>query len=102
MASSSSSVIKVTNFSPLFLLHFPRFVSLSCRFVLFFQDAKVLMVGAGGIGCELLKTLALSGFSDIHIVSPFLLFSKFFEILNFGLFFLGFCVFWVLRFLVKL
>jgi ubiquitin-like 1-activating enzyme E1 B len=41
MASSSSSVIK---------------------------DAKVLMVGAGGIGCELLKTLALSGFSDIHII----------------------------------
>lgn len=30
------------------------------------------MVGAGGIGCELLKTLALSGFEDIHIVSLFL------------------------------
>ena len=30
------------------------------------------MVGAGGIGCELLKTLALSGFEDIHIMSvPF-------------------------------
>ncbi|KAG4971111.1 hypothetical protein JHK85_037532 [Glycine max] len=33
-----------------------------------FADAKVLMVGAGGIGCELLKTLALSGFPDIHII----------------------------------
>ncbi|KAL5062452.1 hypothetical protein RYX36_024189 [Vicia faba] len=32
------------------------------------KDTKVLMVGAGGIGCELLKTLALSGFSDIHII----------------------------------
>lgn len=29
------------------------------------------MVGAGGIGCELLKTLVLSGFQDIHIVSYF-------------------------------
>ncbi|PKU70352.1 SUMO-activating enzyme subunit 2 [Dendrobium catenatum] len=32
------------------------------------KRAKVLMVGAGGIGCELLKTLALSGFEDIHII----------------------------------
>ncbi|KAF9619390.1 hypothetical protein IFM89_006577 [Coptis chinensis] len=32
------------------------------------KSAKVLMVGAGGIGCELLKTLALSGFQDIHII----------------------------------
>ncbi|CAL0333576.1 unnamed protein product [Lupinus luteus] len=48
-------------------------ISPSCRFnasdvVLRFQGAKVLMVGAGGIGCELLKTLALSGFHDIHII----------------------------------
>jgi molybdopterin/thiamine biosynthesis adenylyltransferase len=33
------------------------------------QKAKVLMVGAGGIGCELLKNLVLSGFTDIEIVS---------------------------------
>jgi len=34
------------------------------------EAAKVLVVGAGGIGCELLKNLVLSGFKDIEIVSP--------------------------------
>lgn len=31
---------------------------------------KVLCVGAGGIGCELLKTLVLTGFIDIEVVRP--------------------------------
>lgn len=33
------------------------------------SNAKILVVGAGGIGCELLKNLVLSGFTDIVAVS---------------------------------
>jgi ubiquitin-like 1-activating enzyme E1 B len=37
------------------------------------QAAKVLVVGAGGIGCELLKNLVMMGFVDIETVPPPLL-----------------------------
>ena len=32
------------------------------------RTSKVLVVGAGGIGCELLKNLVMMGFEDIEIV----------------------------------
>lgn len=31
-------------------------------------SCKLLVVGAGGIGCELLKNLVLTGFQDIVVV----------------------------------
>ena len=33
------------------------------------KNSKILVVGAGGIGCELLKNLVLIGFEDIEVVS---------------------------------
>ncbi|KAI2789417.1 Ubiquitin-activating enzyme E1-like [Penicillium oxalicum] len=32
------------------------------------KESRVLLVGAGGIGCELLKNLVLTGFGEVHII----------------------------------
>jgi len=52
----------------IFFAHF-RTVSL-CQGAELFEKvhtAKILLIGAGGIGCELIKNLVLSGFVDIEV-----------------------------------
>ena len=37
------------------------------------SQCKILVVGAGGIGCELLKNLVLTGFTNLEVITSFVL-----------------------------
>jgi len=54
--------------SPLAPSHFAPDTPQNPKVKEYLQNAKILVIGAGGLGCELLKDLTLSGFRHIHVI----------------------------------
>lgn len=46
----------------------PSFTASPDNLKFLLNTCKILVIGAGGLGCELLKDLALMGFRDIHVI----------------------------------
>ena len=52
-----------------YLLMSVRMLSFHCQVKKFLrEECKILVIGAGGLGCEILANLALLGFKDIHVI----------------------------------
>jgi ubiquitin-activating enzyme E1 C len=63
---------KFTHLYPLFTRSSPftadEFQPSTENYSILNESTRILVVGAGGLGCEILKDLACSGFTDIHVI----------------------------------
>lgn len=59
------------------------------------NNCKTLVVGAGGIGCELIKNLVLTGFEDLVIVSNAVVHSVYLSF-NFYIMYFNYCTYCML------